>query len=327
MLKSLATKIIKSSSKLIQSNKFRESFIAAAVVLCLSPFSIYLGFRLNTFLSKPMLSIEYVSRYEKEYFNFDKLTLLLRMVINNGIYQEYRSKTWSSANSFDLRMVKNIPSLAQPGDLAKKIKGEIEHYEGYLDSAVKEVEVEIKKLPNISKIDMRILAHQFLDSSSTEKEDKLMVKLRAYFNKKKMEINSTKGVIKKIRENLSDLGKTVDVKLTILNKGSTDGLIRNRGTIYDGENKYRIQRIPPPTAHNALNAVPTFQVNAPPGTFSPQSVGQIIKNTMTELWFRVEEQKTGNTGGVCSKQDQFTVTLYDQDNKPVEREFSCIEEG
>ncbi|MBL1275236.1 MAG: hypothetical protein COB30_004045 [Ectothiorhodospiraceae bacterium] len=326
MLKSLTSKLIKGLRKLIQSDKFRESLIVTTIALLLSPFSIYFGFQINAYLSKPLLSVEYVSRYEKKYFNFDKVIPFVKGVTNNDIYQEYRSKMWTSVNYFDLRMIKNIPSLARPSDLANKIKDEIEHYDGYLAGEVEEAEAKIKKLPNISKIDMRILSHQFLDSSSATKDDELRIKLGNYFKKRKAKINSIKGTLKELAKILGNLDKVIDIKLSILNKGSTDGLIRNRGTIYYGRSKYRIQRISPPSSQNTINAVPTFQVNLPTGTYSPQSVGQIIKNTMTELWFRVEEQKTGNTDGLCSKQGQFTLILYDQDSKSVERKFNCIED-
>lgn len=53
-----------------QSEILAQPLAATILALLFAPFSIYLGFEMNARLSKPVLSIEYVSKYDdKAYVN------------------------------------------------------------------------------------------------------------------------------------------------------------------------------------------------------------------------------------------------------------------
>jgi len=108
----------------------------------------------------------------------------------------------------------------------------------------------------------------------------------------------------------------------VLNKGYSDGLIRNIGAgEYNGQ-KYEIRRTPFPDASAKMFAVPTYVVNKPFGSFSKDAIGKIEKKTMRELLFS-NESKTARSP-ICSSNGTFRLILYDQDNSTIEKIIKCV---
>jgi len=309
----------------LNTNEFKGPFVAALIALLLSPFSISLGFLLNNYFSKPILSIEYASRYVKSYLNKSKVTSLLGDVANDQTYLDYRSSKILGADNFDLRTLAYIPESNAPRELVDKITKDLTGYSDYLSGELAKLSTSIKGLPKIDDVDLKVQAFRVLDNPTYKDGDELRKLLLAHHKERINILTAIRNKLDLIINGMSIVDNIEYIKFSVLNKGSSDGLIRNHGDILYNGIQYKIYRVPPPSSSQSLLiAVPTFQVNASQTDYSPRSVGQIVQHTMTEIWFRINMH---NSNGLCSKGGGYKVELSDQDNDRISKRFDCAEGG
>lgn len=118
----------------------------------------------------------------------------------------------------------------------------------------------------------------------------------------------------------------VMVRLTLLNSGATDGLVRHKGlVVYRGKQR-RLLRVPPPAADFSSAAIPVFQTNPTDSDFAPQSIGKIERDSMTDFWYQFslapDEQVTPE---LCAPGESVRVTLFDQNLDEVSGVVACNE--
>jgi len=256
---------------------FKVPFITATIALALNPFSIYLGFRLNDYLSRPNLSIEYVSQYREPNLLDDSLIPRIEAIASNTLYLDYVSETPYTQRGFDLRNLPVIGSDYNPPDLAQKVRNSLNGLLGYLSSQSKAADSRLSKLDNISVTELRILAFSVLDRPPGVNNHKIKQLPREHYEHRLEQIKKAQGIIYSLIKSLDKPFGVIKLKISILNKGSTDGLIRNQDEIIFDKKHYAIYRVPDPSGENYANAVPTFMVNAPPTQYDEHSVGQVVK--------------------------------------------------
>jgi hypothetical protein len=124
------------------------------------------------------------------------------------------------------------------------------------------------------------------------------------------------------------LAERVQFKLTILNRGQTDGLVRNEATAKFSAiaRTYPMVRVNPPKHSSPFlsNAVPVAVVNEPESAGARGSVGKVEKNAMTEFWFEVDttqlNQADRNALRSLASQTRIGATVivvFDQNQNPI----------
>jgi hypothetical protein len=119
------------------------------------------------------------------------------------------------------------------------------------------------------------------------------------------------------------------VRLTLLNKGATDGLVRHLGWISYGGIWHRLSRAAPPSEGVISNAVPVFQTNKTPPDFASQSVGKVPQDSMVDLWYRfsIGDRTTADRPRLCSPGETIKVRLFDQNNVYISGTLECNQEN
>ncbi len=127
----------------------------------------------------------------------------------------------------------------------------------------------------------------------------------------------------------------IKLKLSVLNRGSTDGLIRHVGElrVSSGNLTVKIRRSSPPAkpGGDALFAMAvTVAVKNP--DLEPErapSVGQVAKKSMSEFWMEVDEAATPKDtvmafAGLATKGrlGEVVITLSDHKNKKIARKVT-----
>jgi hypothetical protein len=305
--------------------------VGAVVALALAPVSQSFSFYLSQYLARPLLSIEYVevvvakpqsptaagkvqrlfqSSMTNRYLQQHPMVLQLLVGIGDGMAED-------EAND----AIKHLEELRT--ELTRKV-GEIEA----VGSAVN-AESDVAKI--------KASAQNYLGpifNSFPFPEEGIEATRAAITEQLQSDNVMFSGALSKVSE-FSELvrdamraGPTLYFKLSILNRGDTDGLIRNVGTLmFSGQTaSMPILRVAAPklsASTEALMSVPVTVTNQP-DSVRAGAVGKVEKHAMSEVWFVVDKAKLGSTDIAAiekalqdASSNRFSITLLDQERMPI----------
>lgn len=301
---------------LLRSDIVGQPLVATVLALIFAPFSIYMGFEITGRLSRPIISIEYVTKYEEKTF-LDALELEQRAskLMESSLFNRFKFEKFSSFLSYDFTF------LIKKNDKQKLVSA-IFDFRNYIHLEQSRIQKSLKELPNKDIIDKRILASQILSIDEDIVDENLEQRLSFHLSAKLKEMQDLLNQLNGLEQQLHRSSViNIMLNLSILNKGSTDGLVRNIGFLTYNKIKFRIKKIPPPKNESDLLAVPTYVVNKSFGLYSENAIGKIQKNTMSEFWFFVDEKNTKGT--ICDKGGFYSLELFDQDKRIIRKKFPC----
>lgn len=299
-----------------QSELLAQPLVATILALVFAPFSIYLGFEINARLSKPVLSIEYVSRYDdKAYVNRAEIERTIDTITNDSLFGIFRNNHINQFQVFDLS------SLFRSND-ETKLTASLNKLRLLLSAEINKEKTHINELPKKDAVDKRILISHLSSFDESMEDEEINNKIIALYHQKIKDAEN----LQSHSDNLEQLMKKSSVTITrinvsLLNKGSTDGLIRNLGYLTYNNIKFRIKKIPPPKSASNLLAVPTYVVNESFGLYFENSIGKIKNNTMSEFWFLVDA--TNKKVSICDEGGFYLLELLDQDKKTIKKQLPC----
>lgn len=303
-------------NKTLKWSEIKNAFLGALIVLILSPLAIVIGYKLNEYLSKPILSIEYV--FINKIYAVNNLDVLEDYFSKSINYKAYRMKNYSY-QFFDLRNIIGYKESLSSDELEKQIKNEISKYKDYLNQSSEEINNKIKQLNKATPSELLVLSISNFDNVEEASDPKLIKqKLRQKFNNLLKQISFENESVLMLDSTFNQSIESIQFKISVLNKGSTDGLIRNEGYVITKGEKYLIKRIPPPQPKN-LNAVATYDVTPRNETYYTNAVGRIEKNTMTEFWYILENKTKFIHNYISSLNGSYEVELFDQDNEKINK--------
>jgi len=284
----------------------------SVVIFIFSPFSILLGFYLNDYLARPIFSIEYV--FPNRVFALSNLENVENHYKESQNYIEYFGQAHFN-RLIDLRSITNS-NEDNAERLLYKIHDEVRNFSKYLDRRKTELQSNADKLESASPSKLVEWSLYYLNNADIMSDNKK--ELRSIFSDLHNKIVSEQQYIQDINKSLTLKLKSLQFKLSILNKGSTDGLIRNMGYISFAGQIDTLYRSEAPRQENIFNAVPTFSVNNE--TYSNSAVGKVEKKSMLEFWYRIDiNDSLVKTLEQYSNQN-YRITLEDQDRKKIDKE-------
>lgn len=297
-------------------SEIKNAFLGALIAVILSPLAIVIGYKLNEYLSKPILSIEYV--FINEIYTINNLAVFENYFSKSINYKTYRVKN-SSYQYCDFRNISEYKESLSSEELEKQIKKEILNFNNYLNQLYEETNNKIKYLDKATTSELLILSvSTFEGSEDVSSPSNAKHKLRQNFYNMLKQISSEKEFVLKLDSTLTQSIESIQFKISVLNKGSTDGLIRNEGYVIIKGKEYLIKRIPPPQTKN-LNAIATYDVSPGKETYYTNAVGRIEKNTMTEFWYSFNNKTKSEQNYTLTISDSLKVALLDQDNEKINK--------
>jgi hypothetical protein len=311
-----------------------KALIAAGVVILLSPFSLYLSNWLTEHFSRPIMSLEYAECYKED----------LRIPIPAQAAHDFlASDGFQEIVTKEPRAFSRLPELVQGArDLSPS---EYRSVQKTLQAFVVHLSERMSKLVSLKTAaeakppveEARRLAAEYNgippdfaplggDASSISSDLLQKIDHDCGLYSESLEL------ARKLTAALEGLGKDTPVrlrlKMSILNRGGTDGLIRNLGRITFNRTNLTlpIKRTGPmgPASPLSPMAVPVTVVNAMDEAKPSGSVGKVEKNSMSEFWFEVDSanltpdaRKRYAAVTSASQVGGFDVVLFDQEKHTI----------
>lgn len=313
------------------------AIVGGVVALLVSPFTQSLSFLVNEYLARPILTIEYVEVVPEERpvsFPAKEVQALLTS-------QGYRSGLMRGIGADPGLMAFQGGKDAATATEIQTLKAATERFltavekrstdlgtfrkvlvSGSTEAQVREVAAKYQG-PVVAMVplgDVKSLRASML--AAIETESAVLAET----------IDLGKSLLKALGQaGGRPLGK-IKLKLSVLNRGSTDGLIRHVGELRvpSGNLTVKIRRSSPPAKPGGdvlfAMAVPVAVTNPAPDTERATSVGKVEKNSMSEFWMEVDETATPKEtimafAGLATdgRLGEVTIALSDHQNKKIER--------
>lgn len=296
---------------LFKKPEFIAALYASLIAFAINPITQLISYKLNDHWSRPILTIEYVFVHKPA--TITNIKTIQEYFKQSKLYEQYLSKNILSTKFNFQTILNDIKGISQNA-LFEDIKNELDNFHHFLEGEKKGLEKEIKQTKNLSPSELRISLLMNADNPENEggrKDskntlvDQLVLKIQ--------EIDQALEDMLKIKKEMRLLVSSTQFKVSVLNKGSTDGLIRNEGSLIIGDSVYAIYRIEPPVSAKILEAVPTYNINYM--DYETESVGRVERKTMIELWFQVDRI------GDLELQENAKVILRDQNNNKISNQI------
>ena len=308
-------KIFKIFHKIFQSEVVGQQLVSTILALMLAPFSIYMGFEITNRLSRPIISIEYVTKYDKNiYQNISEIENKLDKLCNSQLFNNFRIENINSYQSVDF-------SFLLKNNNKSKLEKALSKFREYVRVDIAKTKKDLKELANKDILDKKILISQLLfdeDVDDGEVEQKIALFYTKKLEEDKILLNTIDELERLLRQNLISI---TQLNVSLLNKGSTDGLIRNLGFLTYEKMKFKIKKIPPPRTPEDMLAVRTFVTNKSFAFYGENAIGKIPKNTMSEFWFMVDAKNSKSS--ICNNGGFYLLELFDQDKKIIKKQLPC----
>jgi hypothetical protein len=319
-----------------RGTKVREvatgALVGSVVAIVLTPVSQSLTYYLSQFLSRPVLSIEYAERIPA-----DRVVRLDAAQIQRLLQSTAFMTYWTS----------HVTGRGVVAKLATEISAEqVDELRKDLHQMEDEVGASIQKMARAEK-----LVHVEVDP------DAIVKVVHAYYgplfssfafaseppDQMKdaflRELQAEKAPLIEVASQLKSITDMVDaasppasdfsLKVSVLNRGDTDGLIRSTARLDVpglGFSIPLLRTAPPkqPTALQTTFAVQVAVTNPQETVIREQSVGKIEKHSMVEFWYVVDERKLSTTHLAAFVQRlpigdsvEFWLTLTDQERREI----------
>jgi hypothetical protein len=177
--------------------------------------------------------------------------------------------------------------------------------------------------------DLRSFAFDVLDNPALLDDLNPRSSLQSALQAKAQAASSMREEVSNLVTYLANVAPGVRLRLTLLNRGATDGLVRHHGEITYRGNVYPISRTAPPSADLKAMAVPVFQTNVSGDDYAAGSVGKIEQDSMAEFWFAFTPAAAGEQSSaeaVCRSGEIVEIVLFDQNRNEVRGGLECNQE-
>ena len=143
-------------------------------------------------------------------------------------------------------------------------------------------------------------------------------------------IDCSKAIKNKLTQYSNATLEKIRLKISVLNKGNTDALIRSLGEISFFKNKITvpIYQEDPPSKDNIM-AVAVAIVGESPKPVGGISVGKIEQHTLKQFWYCIDYEKANDQSKklineLIKGSMKYRVLLKDQDNNAINSKFLGI---
>ena len=304
-----------------KTTEFRNGLYGTLIAFAISPISIFMGFKLNDYLARPILSIEYISA--KPTIQISGKDVIQKYFTVSELYHQFVMQS-AGPNSIDLQKFQPETENIAQTELLSSIFTQFDLYLNYITAQINTFKRKESDLNLMRRSELGIDAAFYLEPGIDIIDTTLLRSLlRKEFDEKIRLLGKEADEVKQLKNQVIPIVSNIELKVTILNKGSSDGLLRNTGIITIGDSTYHLERIPEPLSQNILNAVPTFNVNPGSDLLLSNSVGRIGKNTMLDLWYKITSTQSGTSCTDLCKSGRYKIILYDQNNEEIYKTEIC----
>lgn len=317
-----------SALSLLSERDFWKSSLAATfpwvVALIAAPFVIPFTFERDRDAAEPKISIEYafLSRHSQQLPQF--VTELVRQISQNPIYQAYTKASLLRGKITDISSF-GVAGARLGTVLRQQFLTKITDFQKYLLELKQEIVAQQIKLPTLTKEELKDFAFTVLDDPSTLNNSAPRKFLSNSLKEKILRASTLLVDVDKIEKAVMSSIPEVRLRLILLNRGATDGLVRHHGKLEYRDKKYVILRTSPPSEDFNAFAVPVYQTNKYADDYAPGSVGKIEKDSMAEFWysFKLPSGSEKNMDSLCREGEKITVVLLDHNSHEVTKKVDC----
>jgi len=308
--------------------------------LFVAPISQILSFELGEHLSRPILSIEYVEPIIHR-SSIRIPTSELAELVGSPSFQF--ASLQGIAGVQQLRTFQTSSEQLDPSE-TERLRGICARISESIGNRLDNLAAWQDRLEaDNSESDVREIATQLLGSQAAAAAfvndvDTLKAMISSQINYQVQSISALKDDIdvltKKLSASQEEGISNIVLKVSVLNQGRTDGLIRNIGEMRIGGRDivvplHRTEPVENTSPKiNLFQSVPVTVTNQQREATRRRGVGSVDSNSMSEYWFEADRDRLADATwerieeAVADPGQQITLVLYDQDEARVEGAFS-----
>jgi hypothetical protein len=313
---------------LFSERDFWKSSLASTfpwvIALLAAPFVVPLAFERDRTVAEPKISIEYafLSRHSQQLPQ--SVAEFIKQLSQKPIYIAY-SQARILSGKFTSISTFSVPGARLSAELRHQLLTEIADFRKFLVELEQEFDAQQEKLALLNNEDLKGFAFTVLDDHTTLDKSAPREFLSNSLKEKKLKANSLLVDVEKLEKAVTSSIPEVRLRLALLNRGATDGLVRHHGKLKYREEEYVILRTSSPSADFNALAVPVFQTNKQADDYAPGSVGKIEQDSMAEFWysFKLKSGSEQNMVSLCREGEKITVTLFDHNKRDVIGHLDC----
>lgn len=311
-------------------NTILSALVGAMVAIILVPISQTISFMLNEYLSRPILSIEYLEFLPEEHIQLDEFKNMCQSDEFNNYCVMKNMKT--AINLMSLQSGKATLSLEEKSELndaLSKFKAELSSRILFLKTIQNNIssnksEESIKKA--YAKYHGAAAQYSMMMITTENMQTSLSSSLQVEKDALNIIDKTVSRIIESLNKNSNQIVGTLKIKVSVLNRGDTDGLIRNVALLRLSNSNISVslKKITLPANELTLQSVPVTVVNPSEDSQRSTSVGKIERKSMTEIWYEIDKSKIYSkainafwTSLNSSRVSNYTVVLYDQKRDSV----------
>lgn len=268
------------------------SILTSIGALVISPLSITLGFWLNDYLARPIISIEHlevIPTYKKIKTPVDGLSK-----VANSMYFQKATMQNRLGRYGQIIHYLNLPQLNE--EEARQLVKITEEFSTRLDGEILDIKADLSTIK--TKIDeekLFLLNQKYglnISSLNIDYKNQILQNIKEYLALSKLFNIYLKNILSEIANHSSKEIEKLYFKLTFLNKGNTDGLIKNFGTIKipNTDISLSIYASKPPSIENSM-AISVKMAGKDYSAPSVNSVGKIPIHSMIENWYLIDPKQ------------------------------------
>lgn len=311
-------------------NTILSALVGAMVAIILVPISQTISFMLNEYLSRPILSIEYLEFLPEEHIQLDEFKNMCQSDEFNNYCVMKNMK--AAINLMSLQSGKATLSSDEKSELNEalsKFKAEVSSRILFLKTIQSNISSN-KSEESLKKAYAKYHGVAAQYSMMMLTAENIQTSLSSSLQVEKDALNiidkTASRIIESLNKNSNQIVGTLKIKVSVLNRGDTDGLIRNIALLKLSNKNISIalKKISMPANELTLQSVPVTVVNPSEDSQRSTSVGKIERKSMTEIWYEIDKSKIPSkainvfwTSLNSSQALNYTVVLYDQKRDSV----------
>jgi hypothetical protein len=278
------------------------AFVGIVVALILSPLTQSLSFFLSEYLARPLLSIEFVEVVPeeaptslppseiKEFVQSSAFRSLL-MSGNQSAASVMSFQDRDSCSSSELKSLKSAVDLLVRAVIRRS--AELLAFEHAMSGTPTDRQVR--------EVAQKFSAQSAMMFAAVPDPKVIQRSLGPQIDAELAAVKDGSNAIRRLQTHLNRVpprtAGTIWLKLSIANRGSSDGLVRNTGRLIIlpdtmGLPISRSNGPAPPRANPAMLGVPVNVLNSVPAEIRAASVGRVEKHSFAEFWYNVDDTAT-----------------------------------
>lgn len=293
--------------------------VPAVLAVAAGIFFLPNAFERERALARPMLSLEYVFMMRDSHNLSETVRTLAGSLANSDVYNDFFNDALQRGQRpMDLRMTSTLPNTRLGPEMARALTDTVDAFRQYLDRTTAKVADQQRNVERMSTDELRQWAFLNVDGPAPLVDDALRTAVAAQLDRDGQEVESARNGAATLQQALAAGFGGIRMRVSILNKGATDGLVRHTGKIEYRGKKYDLRRSSPPSSDMTI-AVPVFQTNQADEGVALQSVGKVESDSMAEFWFEFSPDETPghDSSTICNARETVHVSLYDHERQLI----------